>query len=575
MDFRQQLHIGQRLEQRLVMTQQLQAAIRLLQLSRTELVDSIHEALAENPLLEEAPPAEAPPDTVAQSLTSGEGQLADIEAPIAQRERTEIDWQSYFTDLARGPTEGTGNYAGSDEERPPLTQTLTRSSTLAEFLTEQLGTTELTPAERAIADDIVGNIDDDGYFRPSRLEVSGGAETVRRGLFRQAVQDELEPEELRQGFALWWLTDDEMATWQLLAESRGCCAESTFANSVRTIAHDHGCAPAEVVRVLEIVRGLDPPGVASRDLRECLLTQASQRHPQELRLHRLIADCLPLVEQRNHAQIRRDLRVQPEELGRLFGLLSSLEPRPGRGFEASEARYITPDVYVHKVGDDYTVVLNEDGMPRLRVSKYYQQALQTEGEMGSAGETARDYLQERLRAATWMIRSIHQRQSTIQRVTESIMRFQRGFLDGGADKLRPLVLREVAEDVGLHESTISRVTSNKYVHTPQGIYELKYFFNSRIQTAGGGDEVASEAVKQAIKRLIDKERVESPLSDQELAEILGGEWPRDQLAPRVTVTDAQLEALLPSPPMQVARRTVAKYRESSGLESSSRRRKAY
>ncbi len=568
MDFKQGLHLGQRLEQRLVMTQQLQQAIKLLQLSRAELVDSIQDALAENPLLEEAPAADMQSNAPESGVTSGEGQIADLDAPAEPRQREEIDWQSYFTDLARGPSEGMGSYSGSDEERPPLGQTLTRASSLSEYLQEQLGTTNLTPAELGVAEELIGNLDDDGYFRPSRLDIKG-PELARRQLGRQADQEGFTAQDDKTVLRLLWLTDDEMAAWQELTALKGCTAEAYFGNSTRAIAAVTGTSVAEVERILVLVRALDPPGVASQDLRECLLSQALIRHPQEKRLHRLIEEFLPLLEQRNHALIRRELRLQPDELHRLLGLLGAMEPRPGRGFVSDDARYITPDVYVMKIGEDYTVVLNEDGMPRLRVSDFYKHALSDDGH-----SQAKEYLQEKMRAATWMIRSIHQRQSTIQKVTESIMRHQRSFLDFGIEKLRPLVLREIAEDIGLHESTVSRVTTNKYVHTPQGIFELKYFFGSRIESQTGED-MAAAAVKQAIKKLIDREPAGSPLSDQDIAEILQGEWNRDRIAERLSIADGQVDAVRPSQPMNIARRTVAKYREAIGIESSSRRRKSY
>ena len=202
------------------------------------------------------------------------------------------------------------------------------------------------------------------------------------------------------------------------------------------------------------------------------------------------------------------------------------------------------------------------------MSNFYKHAL-----AGGKGEDkqAKDYLQEKMRQAVWMIRSIQQRQNTIQKVTESIMRHQHAFLEQGVAHLRPLVLRQVADDVGLHESTVSRVTTAKYVHTPQGIYELKYFFNSRIQTRSGHD-MASEAVKFAIGKLIDHEFGKSPLSDQELAEILQGKWDRGKLLSRLDTEEAELSAVLPEKRMNIARRTVAKYREAMNIASSSRRR---
>jgi RNA polymerase sigma-54 factor len=199
---------------------------------------------------------------------------------------------------------------------------------------------------------------------------------------------------------------------------------------------------------------------------------------------------------------------------------------------------------VYKVGNDYVIVLNEDGLPKLRVSNYYRSAMQ-----GAAGST-KSYIQEKLRSAVWLIRSIHMRQRTIYRVMESILRFQRDFFDFGVRRLRPLILKDVAEDIGMHESTISRVTSNKYVHTPQGIYELKFFFNSSISRVGG-DSIASESVRDHIKRAIEEEDPKQPLSDQQIVELLKGRG------------------------IDIARRTVAKYREMLRLPSSSRRRQVF
>jgi RNA polymerase sigma-54 factor len=318
--------------------------------------------------------------------------------------------------------------------------------------------------------------------------------------------------------------------------------------------------------VLSHLKTCEPIGVASRNLRECLLLQARTLHPERPLLARLIEEHLEDLETRNHSAIARSLRLKPPELRDLLDLLATLEPRPGRRHAGERARYITPDVYVHKLGDDYVVTVNEDGLPRLRISSFYRQALSS-----SHGKEARDYLNEKMRSAVWLIRSIQQRQSTILRVTESIMRFQRDFLDHGVARLRPLVLREVAEDVRLHESTVSRVTTAKYVHTPQGIFELKFFFNSRLH-GQTGDDLGSEAVKFAIARLIEKENRRSPLSDQEIAEVLGGLWDRGRLLSRLEASEAEVGALRQAQPVEIARRTVAKYREAMGIASSSRRR---
>ena len=567
MDFKQglHLHIGQRLEQRLVMTQQLQQAIRLLQLSRTELVEQVRETLNENPLLEEQGSLDGASSST--SVTGGEGEVTSLETREgADKERQEIDWQEYFADLARGPSASTGSYRSRDDELPTLDQTLTKDATLPEVLHEQLAGMPALQVE--IADEIIGNLDDDGYFRPSRLELRGGSDAGRRLLKRKAEQRGIETEDQRGVLSLLWLSDAEVQHWTEEGEGRGMKATAMPGNSTRAIAERFEVSLAAVQEVLEILQHCEPTGVASRDLRECLLTQATLEHPDEPKLHRLIDRHLGNLEKRKNAPILRDLKVKAEEVKRLIGLLQTLEPRPGRQYTGGSARYITPDVYVHKVGEDYAIVVNDNGLPKLRVSNFYKAAL-----AGGEGQDkqAKDYLQEKMRQAVWMIRSIQQRQNTIQKVTESIMRHQRAFLEHGVAHLRPLVLREVADDVGLHESTVSRVTTAKYVHTPQGIYELKYFFNSRIQTRSGHD-MASEAVKFAIGRLIDHELPKSPLSDQEIAEVLQGTWDRGKLLSRLDAEERDLAGLLPEKRMSIARRTVAKYREAMNIASSSRRR---
>jgi RNA polymerase sigma-54 factor len=220
-----------------------------------------------------------------------------------------------------------------------------------------------------------------------------------------------------------------------------------------------------------------------------------------------------------------------------------LEPKPGRDYGEQEASYIVPDVFIHKLGDDYMVSLNEDAAPRLRLSGYYQRVLRD----GDASAATKDYLQERLRSARWLVKSIYQRQQTIFKVANSIVKFQRGFFDHGISHLRPLVLKDVADDIGMHESTISRATANKYAHTPQGIFELKFFFTSSVKGAGGED-VSAETVKETIKNLVAAEDRRDPLSDQAIAESLR----RDQV--------------------NIARRTVAKYRQALGILPSARRK---
>jgi RNA polymerase sigma-54 factor len=296
--------------------------------------------------------------------------------------------------------------------------------------------------------------------------------------------------------------------------------------------------------VLRRVQLFDPVGVASRDLSECLLVQMRVVRVDNPLALRIAERYLDLLQRKDYRGIARAEETTIEEVAVAARLIGSFEPRPGRAYSGDEPVYITPDIFVHKLGSEYHVVLNEDGMPRLRVSPTYRGVL---GDKNGASKETRDYVREKLRSAVWLIKSIHQRQRTIVRVMESILRFQRGFFDRGSEALRPLNLRDVADDIGMHESTVSRVTTNKYVQTPHGVFELKFFFNSSIRT-GDGDSIASESVKEKIAKLIRSEDARKPWSDQKLVELLRAEN------------------------IDIARRTVTKYREALGILSSTRRR---
>lgn len=370
--------------------------------------------------------------------------------------------------------------AGFDEDAPTLEQTLTNASDLSTHLVWQLGAMQMSADERRVAETIVQNLDEDGYLRNGDISE--------------------------------------------IAEQQGVSQE---------VAED----------ALAIVQELDPLGVGARDLIECLLLQARVLYPRDTVLRDVITHHIPDIEKKNYAGIARALGVAREVVLDAHRAIQGFDPRPGRQFAPDATTYVVPDIYVVKQDDEWVAVLNEDGMPRLRVSEYYRRALRSTSE-----KDARNYVQERLRSAWWLIRSIQQRQRTIIRVTQSIIKFQRDFFDYGIEHLKPLVLRDVAEDIGMHESTVSRVTTNKYVDTPRGIYELKFFFNSSIRTSGG-DDVAAESVKHRIRALVGDENPARPLSDQRLVELLKRESG-----------------------IEIARRTVAKYRESLGILSSSKRR---
>jgi RNA polymerase sigma-54 factor len=478
-----------KLQQQLVMTPQLQQAIRLLQLSRLELVDAIQAELEQNPALEE----ELRPDknAIADEAAIHHVDPKDMQPVPEPREKplevkgdnqnaNDIDWQQWLETYNSTAPQGV-SYKQSSEELPNLEQTLTRSETLQEHLLWQLGLMQMVEADGAIAAEIIGALDDSGFFSGERP-----------------------------------------------------CEDVAIRLNV-SVEH--------VERVLKRVQEFDPIGVAARDLTECLLIQLHHFKNDNKLAERLILEFMSELEKRNFQAIAKKCECAMEDVAEALKVIQALDPRPARNFGAQNSVYITPDIYVYKVGDEYVIVQNEDGLPMLRVSKYYRQALSN----GMNGE-AKSYVQEKLRSAQWLIRSIHQRQRTIYRVMESILKFQRDFFDKGIGHLKPLILRDVAEDIGMHESTISRVTSNKYVHTPQGIFELKYFFNSSIQRSEGED-VASASVKHRIKQLIESEDQHHPYSDQAIVEVLKKEN------------------------IEIARRTVAKYRESMGILSSSKRRK--
>lgn len=464
------------------MTPQLQQAIKLLQLSRQELIEEIQTQLVENPILEEADDFEPHVDAADPRDAMP---LETVESDPRQREETQmaervedIDWERYLENYSSPLPASSG---GRDDEMPGYEQTITNSEGLAEYLLDQLGLLETNEAERAIAAFLIYNLDEDGYLRDFSIE--------------------------------------EIAI-QLVA------------------THE------DVEDALEIVQQLDPPGVGARTLAECLSLQARFHHPHNLLLRRVAEQHIDDLVTRNYAGIARALGATREEVLDAVRILREFEPKPGRPFAEDAPRYIVPDIYIVKQNDDWVAMLNDDGLPRLRVSDYYQRTLRRSSE-----KDARNYIHERLRSARWLIRSIQQRQRTILRVTESIIAHQREFLDQGIHHLRPLVLREVAEDIGMHESTVSRVTTNKYVHTPRGMFELKFFFNSSIRR-GEGEDVAAEAVKQHIKEIIRHENSAHPLSDQVIVEMLKQRHD-----------------------IEIARRTVAKYREGLGILSSSRRRR--
>ena len=481
LEIRQQL----KLSQQLVMTPQLQQAIKLLQLSRAELVEMVREELEKNPVLEEGAEGADEKEATKENEEAGEEtpQKEEFLDPADGGDRLkDIDWQTYFEDYSQ-ENYVVGESSDDEEERPFYENVLTKKTSLADHLKWQVNLSQINDKEKRIASEIIGNLDDNGYLKATLEEVGEAA----------------------------------------------------------------GATPEEVEDVLAFVQELDPTGVASRNLQECLLKQVSQLEMQGSLVEKILQDHMDGLENRKYGQIAKALEVSLDEVLDSAKIISNLEPRPGRPFVQDDIHYITPDIFVYKVGDDYVVVLNDDGLPNLRISSFYRSAL-SGGER--VDEKTGEYVQDKMRSALWLIKSIHQRQRTIYKVTKSIVKFQRAFFDQGIEHLKPLVLRDVAEDIQMHESTISRVTTNKYVHTPQGLFELKYFFNSGINTTGG-ESIASESVKNKIEEIIASEDSCKPYSDQKIVEILKKNG------------------------IEIARRTVTKYREMLGIGSSTERKRYF
>ena len=492
-DFKQSLNLRQ--SQQLLMTPQLQQAIKLLQLSRLELEEFVTQQLEENPVLEEgaievSEERQQSEDSVERTedqansdhIESGVGDLVDKvdgEAPAA-----EVDWDQFNSRLERTSSSSTSTSSSSKngEEAPNYENIVTRSKSLQEHLMAQIGELDLDDDENHVASILIGNIDDRGYLQTSCEEIAS-------------------------------MEDIEL---DLLED------------------------------ILDVIQHLDPPGVGARDLKDCLLIQLRLGRLRNGVVEKVVDLHLSDLETRNYQAIVKSLKIPMEKVIESVQTISELDPVPGRQFSIEAPQYVVPDVYVFKMGVDWVVGMNEDGLPKLRVSDLYRDM--AKGKEAKVDDKA--YLQEKLKSADWLIKSIQQRQRTIFRVAECIVKRQREFFEVGVQALRPMILKDIAEDIEMHESTISRVTSNKYMHTPRGIFELKYFFNSSVSRSDG-DSVASEAVKQLIDQTVKSEDPKKPLSDQQIVEIL------------------EVKGI------QLARRTVAKYREQLGIAPSSRRKRFY
>ncbi|HNZ65365.1 MAG TPA: RNA polymerase factor sigma-54 [Smithella sp.] len=482
-----------KLSQQLIMTPQLQQAIKLLQLSRQELVEAINQEMEENPLLEEISPDEG----------TGEEAGEDFERDVLSAERDnikavehteeinvekgagteEFDWASYLEDY--GPVGVT--YGGKDGEETSWDNVLTEGQSLTKHLSWQMTLSSFSEEEERVCNQIIGNLDQNGYL----------------------------------------------------------CA------TVPEIAQLENVSEEFVERVLKKVQEFDPPGIAARNLQECLLIQARMLGVKNKIIDVIIREYLKELELKNYVHIAHKLKVPLREVEIAVLLISRMNPKPGSIYSEEKIQPIIPDVYVVKSGDEYKIILNDDGLPRLRISNFYREIMAGISNHGhSDAENGKKYIKDKVQSATWLIKSIQQRQNTIYKVAESIVKFQKEFFDRGIDFLKPLVLRDIAGDIEMHESTISRVVNNKYMHSPQGIFEMKYFFGSSIKTTSEGT-IASKSVKEEIKQIISSEQPRKPYSDCEIVDLLKAKG------------------------INIARRTVAKYREMMGILPSSRRKKYF
>lgn len=497
MELKQQASL--RLEQKLVMTPQLQQAIRLLQLSRLELVEEVRKELDNNPVLSEEEPdvpvrgrldSQPPPPSEERDF---ERQMTASTNRVDEKAARAVDWEKFLENRSLQQAAPPGR-AGFDD-LPPIEQNLTKPRSLQDHLLWQLQMNEFADNERGFAEAVIGNLDERGY-----LDLSG------------------------------------------VERPDGSCAPDL---TIEDLADDAGLHPDDAPLVLELIQSFDPIGVASRNLQECLLIQARAYGCTDLE-QEIIAQHLHNLEKHNYQAIARDMRISVEEVYEAAKEIQKLESRPARDFTDQDDRSIgiTPDVYVIKDGEQWVVLDNDRGIQRLFINENLTRRLLQD-------PSAKEFIGEKLRNAQWLIRAIEQRRKTIIRVAECIVSMQRDFFESGVAHLRPMILRDVARELDMHESTISRVTTNKYMHTPQGLFELKYFFNSSIRRVANED-IASESVKQAIRKLIDEEPKTDPLSDQSIVELL-----------------EQREGI------RIARRTVAKYREMLGILASSKRKRPF
>jgi len=481
LELRQQL----KLSQKLVMTQQLRQAIKLLQLNRLELSDALHAEIEQNPALEEELTAQEKvehPSSLSSTIETSEPtkEIDVTEGFKVSENLSEVNWEDYANNFD-------SNFSFAKEtppaDAPSQFEFISEKPGLMAYLQWQLAHSDLDSKEWEIALFIIGNLNRYGFLE---VELDVIVETTE-------------------------------------------------------------CEPDDAEYILEVIQDLDPPGICARDVSESLYLQLERLGKKKSLAAEIVCNHMPYLLTRNFKALSRATGKKRPELERAIRfIVEELTPYPGLPYSVEATNYIVPDVYVKKIDGEYVIQLNDDDLPRLRLSSVYQELLKNDKTLA---KESKQYLNEKMKNADWFIKSLYQRQRTIYKVMESILRFQYDFFEKGAEHLRPLILKDVADDIEMHESTVSRVTSNKYTHTPQGIYELKYFFSTAIPREGG-EAMASESIKTIIRKMIQEEDKSAPLSDNAISK---------KLAERN---------------IKIARRTVAKYREQLKLLPVKHRRHA-
>jgi RNA polymerase sigma-54 factor len=495
------LHLSQRLSQSLVLAPQLQQSLALLQAPTLELKALVEQELQQNPVLEEVteqememrekapneegdapeapdyaePPEDVKFDSATEKSTSDTEPVDDFQAEFEKLVQMDQDWRDHFA-AGNSPIRSTTE---DEEKRQFMFDSLTAETSLSQHLVEQVRDTKLSDEEQAIAELVIGNIDDYGYLMA---------------------------------------TIDELATSTSLP-------------------------PEKISEVLKVVQTFDPAGVGARDLQECLLIQLSRASQQETLEYAIIRDYMDALGKRRIPEIARGTNRSLDDVQEALARISRLEPRPGRSFLTVVEQYVAPEVFVVRTGENFTVSTNDEQIPHLRISNVYKDLMSQD----ENNAEVKNYIREKIRAGKFLIKSLHQRQQTIANIGREIVKRQHDFMDKGIAHLKPMTMAQVAEVVGVHETTVSRAVSGKYIETPQGVFEMKFFFTAGLQTSTGND-VSNTSVKDMIAEIFKNENTTRPLSDQEVVKMLTEKG------------------------ISIARRTVAKYRDELGILPSNLRK---